>query len=310
MPDLKYLRPQIRADLSRTPALVNDKPVHIQGLDQAIHDLESVMMHTMTKDIDTLRDTRAASVLTFREQIDYDARVATSPGIRTICEIGFYCGQSATIFLEVNPKVKVISFDDFVYPAGEACYNHLQQRYPGRIHVERGLSQNTIPAFIAQHTGADGQYNGPTCDLIRTDARAEYELRRADMTLLQKISSCSTLILFNDICDVQNCHLYQVKNCYWHYGTCEAQNPLFFEGAAMVYQEMLRRNIVESLDEFFLGVNEPNFYKSFGLGRMVCGADLKPKPLPAAPLFKDPVRFQQAMQACFKKGGCSEKIPS
>lgn len=78
----------------------------------------------------------------------------------------------------------------------------------------------------------------------------------------------------------------------------------------MVYQEMLRRNIVESLDEFFLGVNEPNFYKSFGLGRMVCGADLKPKPLPAAPLFKDPARFQQAMQTCFKKGGCSEKIPS
>ncbi|KAK9865729.1 hypothetical protein WJX84_000425 [Apatococcus fuscideae] len=166
----------------------------------------------MTKDIDTLRDTRAASVLTFREQIDYDARVATSPGIRTICEIGFYCGQSATIFLEVNPKVKIIGFDDFVYPAGEACYNHLQQRYPGRIQIERGLSQNTIPAFIAKHTGADGKYNGPTCDLIRTDARAEYELRRADMTLLQRISSCSTLILFNDICNVQNCHLYQVRS--------------------------------------------------------------------------------------------------
>ena len=49
--------------------------------------MQSVMMHAMTKDIDTLRDTRAASVLTFREQIDYDARVATSPGIRTICEV-------------------------------------------------------------------------------------------------------------------------------------------------------------------------------------------------------------------------------
>ena len=45
------------------------------------------MIRTMTQNIDTLRDTRAASVLTFREQIDYDARVATSPGIKTICEV-------------------------------------------------------------------------------------------------------------------------------------------------------------------------------------------------------------------------------
>ena len=141
-------------------------------------------------------------------------------------QIGFYCGQSATIFLEVNPKVKVISFDDFVYPAGEACYEHLQHRYPGRIQVERGLSQDTIPAFIEKHSSADGTYQGPTCDLIRTDARAEYELRRADMALLQRLSSCSTLILFNDICDVQNCHLYQVRHSLHHF---EYSDPLRLE---------------------------------------------------------------------------------
>lgn len=126
-------------------------------------------------------------------------------------QVGFYCGQSAVVFLESNPKVKIIGFDDFSYPAGEACYNHLQHKYPGRIRVDRGLSQNTIPAFIEEHTGADGVYKGPVCDLIRTDARPEYGLRREDFAALQPMTSCSTLILFNDVCDVQNCHLYQVS---------------------------------------------------------------------------------------------------
>ena len=45
------------------------------------------MIRTMTRDLDTLKDTRAGSIFTFREHIDYDARVATSPGIQTICEV-------------------------------------------------------------------------------------------------------------------------------------------------------------------------------------------------------------------------------
>ena len=78
----------------------------------------------------------------------------------------------------------------------------------------------------------------------------------------------------------------------------------------MVYEELIRRDIVESLDEFFYGVIEPNFYKSFGLGRFVCGSNGKVKPLPTAPLFKNHVAFQQSMQACFKQGGCPETLPA
>lgn len=124
-------------------------------------------------------------------------------------QVGFYCGQSAVIFLEANPQVRIIGFDDFSYAAGEACYHHLQHKYPGRINVYRGDSRETIPAFIEEHW-ANGVYTGPVCDLIRTDARPEYPLRRQDFSLLQPMTSCSTLILFNDVCDIQNCHLYQV----------------------------------------------------------------------------------------------------
>ena len=131
--------------------------------------------------------------------------------LRTVVQVGFYCGQSAVVFLEANPKVKIIGFDDFSYAAGEACYNHLQHKYPGRINVYRGLSQDTIPAFIAEHSKVDGVYRGPVCDLIRTDARPEYTLRRQDFAELQPMTSCSTLVLFNDVCDIQNCHLYQVR---------------------------------------------------------------------------------------------------
>lgn len=307
VPDEKQLRAYVRPDLKRPPALPNDKAIHLAGLDKAIHDLETLMIRTMTRDLETLKDTRAGSIFTFREHVDYDARVATSPGIQTICEVGFYCGQSAVIFLEANPQVRIIGFDDFSYAAGEACYHHLQHRYPGRINVYRGDSRETIPAFIEEHW-ANGVYNGPVCDLIRTDARPEYPLRRQDFSLLQPMTSCSTLILFNDVCDIQNCHLYQVKNCYWQYGNCTAQNPLFFEGSAMVYEELIRRKIVDPLDEFFLGQTEPNFYKSWALGRMACGSTGKPRPLPTMPLFPNPEVTELAMRTCFKQGGCAQKI--
>ena len=130
--------------------------------------------------------------------------------LRMDIQVGFYCGQSAVVFLEANPKVKIIGFDDFSYAAGEACYNHLQHKYPGRINVYRGLSQDTIPALIAEHSKT-GVYMGPVCDVIRTDARPEYTLRRQDFAALQPMTSCSTLVLFNDVCNVQNCHLYQVR---------------------------------------------------------------------------------------------------
>ena len=76
----------------------------------------------------------------------------------------------------------------------------------------------------------------------------------------------------------------------------------------MVYEEVKRRQIVDIIDTFWLGETEPNFYKSWALGRMACGANGKPQPLPAAPLFQDPGAFEVAMRSCFKQGGCKEVI--
>ena len=76
----------------------------------------------------------------------------------------------------------------------------------------------------------------------------------------------------------------------------------------MVYEELIRRQIVDSIDTFWLGETEPNFYKSWALGRMVCGPNGKPKPLPAVPLFTNPAAFEQSMRACFKQGGCVDVI--
>ncbi len=76
----------------------------------------------------------------------------------------------------------------------------------------------------------------------------------------------------------------------------------------MVYEELIRRQIVDALDSFWLGQQAPNFYKSWSLGRMVCGSNGKPQPLPAAPLFKDPAAFEKSMRDCFKQGGCNDVI--
>ena len=68
-------------------------------------------------------------------QIDYDIRVSTSPSIKTVCEVGFLCGQSAVIWLEANPSLKVLTFDDLGYGASAKCLEFIQSRYPGRLEL-------------------------------------------------------------------------------------------------------------------------------------------------------------------------------
>ena len=68
-------------------------------------------------------------------QIDYDIRVSTSPSIKTVCEIGFHCGQSAVVWLEANPGLKVLTFDDLGFASASRCLDYINTRYPGRLEL-------------------------------------------------------------------------------------------------------------------------------------------------------------------------------
>ncbi len=61
-----------------------------------------------------------------------------SPGIRTVCEVGFNAGYSAAVWLESNPTVKVIDFDMQDQPFKKNCVAELQRLHPGRLELHAG----------------------------------------------------------------------------------------------------------------------------------------------------------------------------
>lgn len=73
-------------------------------------------------------------------QMDFYARTATHPGIRTVCEVGFNAGYSTAVWLTANPTLKVISFDlitaNMGTTYGKPCAEALQNKFPGRLEVQ------------------------------------------------------------------------------------------------------------------------------------------------------------------------------
>lgn len=183
---------------------------------------------------------------------------------------------------------------------GEACDD-------ADLHTVQGASQRSIPDYIVSRT-QDDHYQGPKCDLVRLDARTDYLERRQDFRGMEPMFHCGTLVLFNDVCDPVNCHLYNTSNCYHNgLGNCGKQHSQHFEGPTMVLEELIRQGLVEKVDSFFY--KHEKFYKSWALARVRCRS-AKLRPLPAAPLFKQPEKFAASMRGCFEQGGCSGMLLS
>ena len=65
-------------------------------------------------------------------------RLPCSPGIRTVCEVGFNAGYSAAVWLESNPTVRVLDFDMQDQPFKKNCVAELQRLHPGRLELHAG----------------------------------------------------------------------------------------------------------------------------------------------------------------------------
>ena len=65
-------------------------------------------------------------------------RLPCSPGIRTVCEVGFNAGYSAAVWLESNPAVRVLDFDMQDQPFKKNCVAELQRLHPGRLELHAG----------------------------------------------------------------------------------------------------------------------------------------------------------------------------
>jgi hypothetical protein len=146
---------------------------------------------------------RAATIRTGSIAVDLTQqafywRLAASPAVRHICEVGFNAGHSTALWLSANPTATVDTFDLFnAHLTGFMQPNLLllQQRFPGRLTAHVGDSLRTIPAANL----------ATPCDLVHVDGRHSYDNTRQDTINFMRMSRPSTLYLFDDQCDPRKC---------------------------------------------------------------------------------------------------------
>lgn len=146
---------------------------------------------------------RAATIRTGSIAVDLTQqafywRLAASPAVRHICEVGFNAGHSTALWLSANPTATVDTFDLFnAHLTGFMKPNLLllQQRFPGRLTAHVGDSLRTIPA---------ANLTTP-CDLVHVDGRHSYTSTRQDAINFMQKAYSSTLYLFDDQCDPRKC---------------------------------------------------------------------------------------------------------
>ena len=107
------------------------------------------------------------------------------PSVKTVCEVGFFQGVSAHLWLFSNPKIKLYSFELHLK---EKPKKHLDKHFPGRLEVAVGHSSETLRDF-----------NPPTqCDIVSIDGSHDNWDPRDDFLLIQNHTHCDTLVLFDD----------------------------------------------------------------------------------------------------------------
>jgi len=140
---------------------------------------------------------RMGSIGVARHQMDFYYRIASSPSIRTICEVGFNAGHSTALWLSANPTAHVYTWDLFDLSLGVATSSYLKQRFPNRLTTSKGNSLTSIPRTNLPP--------GVMCDLVHIDGRHSYTNVLHDFYNLRTKSRPHALFIFDDQCDPNSC---------------------------------------------------------------------------------------------------------
>ncbi len=196
--------------MTRAPLHAEDAPHHAPQLQRLFAQLDLgvarfALEHPYqgTNRTTKFAASRAATIRTGSIAVDLTQqafywRVAASPAVRHICEVGFNAGHSTALWLSANPTATVDTFDLFnPRLTGFMRPNLLllQRLFPGRLTAHVGDSLRTIPA---------ANLSTP-CDLVHVDGRHSYENTRQDTINFVRTSRPSTLYLFDDQCDPLKC---------------------------------------------------------------------------------------------------------
>lgn len=208
-------------DLSNEPSTVStqDRVVCIEKV-KKLHNsvklvsyyrkIDILTAHVATALMDPLWvDKMEGNTLLMRDKEMLFQRLSNDKRVKTICEIGFNAGYSATNFLTANPTASFISFDLF-----EHRYAPISARYiSGVLFPERdiviiaGNSSQTVPAFyntLKQQRERDALLhtaNVSLCNLIFIDGGHSKSDFLSDFYAMQRLADPSFHILIIDDVD-------------------------------------------------------------------------------------------------------------
>jgi predicted O-methyltransferase YrrM len=189
-----------------------------------------------------LRGSRPREGSSSAAELLYLTQVTKRTGARLIGEIGFNAGFSSYTFLNAAPEVKVVSFDLNEHASVGAAKKVIDKKFPGRHTLICGDSRQTVPQFAAENPDV-------LFDLVFVDGGHEYDVAKADLMNMRRLSSGDTAVIMDDLVP------------WLFYG----------EGPAQVWHEAIRDGIVCQQELFQDGepvesVNPPGI-RAWALGR-------------------------------------------
>jgi predicted O-methyltransferase YrrM len=147
---------------------------------------------------------------TGKEQIKYFLDfLRREPNIKTILEIGFNAGLSATTFLSARSDITVISVDigahDYVLKAKE----WIDKEFPNRHMLFIGDSTMVLPQIMNQFP-----YYKP--DMIFIDGGHEDPYPRIDISNAMKMATPDTFIIIDDVVPWMKDIIIAINECLEH----------------------------------------------------------------------------------------------
>ena len=195
---------------------------------KALSEIDQIVARTIlaaTRDVDlTLTRTerlRTGSIGASAVQQIFYWRVAQSPAIRQICEVGFNAGHSSALWLSANPSASLATFDlfdhhrlGFMKSVMRVSLALLQSRFPGRIEAFAGDSKVKVRT---------ARLRAP-CDLVHVDGKHDYDHATWDTLNLLAQARPSVLVLVDDQCDPRGCRGPNAAFAVWStLATCDLE---------------------------------------------------------------------------------------
>lgn len=172
------------------------------------------IMQKVQPEIDSIMKSRErviGNIAWHPSQIYYYAREASHDWIKNICEVGYGAGHSALLYLLVNPKASLYSFDIFAYiPDHESFITVDAMKLPrtfqtstlkliaqrrdfaNRFHKITGDSNMTIPIFVRKNPKLK-------CDFISIDGSHVPPQPFFDILHLQPLAHNKTIVVLDDM---------------------------------------------------------------------------------------------------------------